>query len=101
MGLSRFSKLLSCLGGYTYQEIGGIVVSKSLMDEICFETRLFRAAGEGSALESIALKAAFTLCSLVLQKPSRNFKGRNHTSCLEKRMKLWHDGDLNALVLED
>ena len=27
--------------------------------------RLFRAAGEGFSLESIALKAAFTLCSLV------------------------------------
>jgi len=49
---------------------------------------------------SVALKAAFTLCSLVLQKPSHNFNSRDHISCLEKRMKLWHDGDLNALVLK-
>ena len=32
---------------------------------------LFRAYAEGSALESIALKAALTMCTLLLQKPSR------------------------------
>ena len=62
--------------------------------------RLFRAAGEGSVLEGVALMAAFTLCALVLQKPSHNSKSRDHILCLEKRMKLWLDSDLNALVLE-
>ena len=33
--------------------------------------RLFRSAGEGSSLELIALKAAFTFCVLVTQKPTR------------------------------
>ena len=56
---------------------------------------LFRTAGEGSSLESVAMKAAFTLCSLVLQKPSRNSKSKDHISCLEKRLKLWKDGDLS------
>ena len=32
--------------------------------------RLFRATGEGLALEGVVLTAAFTLCALVLQKPS-------------------------------
>ena len=62
--------------------------------------RLFRAAGKGSLLEGIALKAAFTLCSLVLQKPPRNSKNKDHISCLERRMNKWKDGDLNDLVLE-
>lgn len=62
--------------------------------------RLFRAAGEGSSLESITLKAAFTLCSLVLQKPARNSKKKDHISCLERRLNKWKDGDLNDLVLE-
>ena len=62
--------------------------------------RLFQAAGEGSTLESIALKAAFTWCALVLQKPSRTSKNKDHVSCLEKRLKLWNDGNLNDLVLE-
>ena len=63
--------------------------------------RLFRVAGKGSSLESVALKAAFTLCFLVLQKPSRNSKSKDHISCLKKRLKLWKDGNLNDLVLED
>ena len=62
--------------------------------------RLFQAAEEGSSSESIALKAAFTLCSLVLQKPSRNSKNKDHISCLERRMNKWNDGHLNDLVLE-
>ena len=62
--------------------------------------RLFQAAGEGSSLESNALKAAFTLCLLVLQKPSHNSKNKDHISCLERRMNKWNNSDLNDLVLE-
>ena len=62
--------------------------------------RLFQAAGKGYSLESIALKAAFTLCSLVLQKPAHNSKNKDHISCLERRIDKWKDGDLNDLVLE-
>jgi len=62
--------------------------------------RLFRSAGEGSNLESIALKAAFTFCTLVTQKPTHTSKSKDHTSCLERRMTLWSDGNLNKLVLE-
>jgi len=63
---------------------------------------LFHAAGEGSTLECIALKTAFTLCSLVLQKPSKTSKSKDHISCIERRLKLilWMDGKLNDLVLE-
>ena len=72
-------------------------VTKKFVFELA---RLFRAAGEGSALESIALKVAFTLCSLVLQKPSRTSKSKEHVSCIDLRSNLWKDGNLNELVLE-
>ena len=51
--------------------------------------RLFRSVGEGSALESIALKAVFVVCDLVLQKPSCNSKERDHIRHLERQLKLW------------
>jgi len=50
--------------------------------------RLFHAAGEKSALEGIAIKAALTLCSLVLQKPTRNSKEKHHVKCLERCLQL-------------
>ena len=40
-------------------------------------TKLFRSVGEGSALESIALKAIFVVCILVLQKSSHNSKEKD------------------------
>ena len=51
--------------------------------------RLFHSVGEGSALESIALKAVFVVCALVLQKPSCNSKERDHICHLERQLKLW------------
>ena len=63
--------------------------------------RLIRSAGEGSDLESIALKAAFTFCILVTQKPTRTSKSKDHISCLERKLPLWSDSNLNELVIED
>jgi len=60
---------------------------------------LFKAAGEGSSLERIALKEVFTLCLLALQKPSRKSKDKDHITCLEKWLNLWKYDDLNELVL--
>ena len=62
--------------------------------------RLFRSIGEGSALESIALKAIFVVCALVLQKPSCNSKERDHICYVECRPKLWEDGALDELLYE-
>ena len=57
--------------------------------------RLFRSVGEGSALESIALKAFFVVCA-----PSHNSKERDHICHLERRLKLWKDGALDELLCE-
>ena len=54
------------------------LVGKCFVAELA---RLFRAVGEGSSLKSIALKAIFVVCVLLLQKPS-------HTSKSSKFVKL-------------
>ena len=46
------------------------------------------------------MKAAFTFCTLVTQKLIRTSKSKDHISCLERRMLLWSDGNLNELILE-
>lgn len=53
-----------------------------------------------SAMESIAMKAAIVLPILLLQKPSSKSKAKEHSNCLERRLRTWLDGDLNDLVSE-
>ncbi len=72
-------------------------VGKSFVREL---GRLFKAYAEGTTLESVALTAAMTLPSLLLQKPHRSSKAKEHVQCLERRMKLWTEGDLEGLLRE-
>ena len=51
-------------------------------------------------MESIAMKAAIVLPILLLQKPSHNSKAKEHSACLERRLKTWQNGDLSDLLLE-
>ena len=37
---------------------------------------------------------------LLLQKRSRNSKAKDHTESLERRLKLWKEGDFDGLVRE-
>ena len=62
--------------------------------------RLFRAYGEGSALESIALKAAMIMPALLLQKPYTSSKAREHATCLQRRLISWKEGDIDILICE-
>ena len=63
-------------------------------------SRLFKAFAEKSSLETVAFKAISALSILVLQKPFRTSKAKDHASCLTRRLVLWKDGNLNDLVLE-
>ena len=63
-------------------------------------TRLIRAYAEGSAMESVALKAAMIMPSLLLQKSHRTSKAKDHVAQLERRLKSWEDGDIDSLLLE-
>ncbi len=61
---------------------------------------LFRAYAEGTALECVALKAITVASILLLQKPHRKSKPREHTSCLERRLQLWSEGKFDDLLNE-
>ena len=62
--------------------------------------RLFQAYADQSALETVALKAAMILPSLILQKPFQTSKSKDHVACVERRLKLWWEGKFEALVKE-
>ena len=62
--------------------------------------RLLQAFADGSSLECVSMKAVIILQALVLQKPSRTSKTRDHISHLKRRMELWKAGNLNEILLE-
>ena len=59
--------------------------------------RLYRAYAEGTAMEGVALSAAMVMPTLLLQRPHRSSRTRDHSACLEH---LWEAGDINSLILE-
>ena len=63
-------------------------------------SRMFRAYADGSALERMAMKAAMTMPALLLQKPHHRSKAKDYTLCLERRLRLWSDGNLDELLDE-
>ena len=63
-------------------------------------SRLYLAYGSASALESVALKATIVLPILLLQKPNRTSKTKEHIACLARRLPLWSSGELMELVRE-
>ena len=63
-------------------------------------TRLFKAYAEATTLESVAVTAAMVLPSLILQKPHRSSKTKEHIKCIERRMQLRKEGNLDDLLKE-
>ena len=61
---------------------------------------LFRAYGESTALEPIAITAAMTMPALLLQKPHPRSKTKDHVKCLERRLEDWKQGNISDLLLE-
>ena len=49
-------------------------------------------------LKSIALKAIHVMQPLFLQEPSRKSKAQYHLIALERRLKLWDEGNINELL---
>ena len=70
---------------------------KDFVEEL---SMLYSAYGSASALESVALMAAIVLTILLLQKPSRTSKTKEHIALLKRRLGLWSNGDLDELVRE-
>ena len=63
-------------------------------------THLFRLYSEDSAMECITLKVALVFPILVLQKPHRRSKVKDHLNALEWWLKLWNDGLFEDLLKE-
>ena len=61
------------------------ISSKKFVNKI---TRLFDQWTNDTLLKSIALKAIHIMAVLLLQKPSRKSKSRDHRVSLERRLKL-------------
>ena len=62
--------------------------------------RLFNAYGEASAMEGVAMKAAMIFPALILQKPFKTSKSKDHVSCMERRMNDWREGKFIPLLKE-
>ena len=54
----------------------------------------------GAKCQHIALKAAFVLLAVGLQKPSPKSKAKEHQELLSKRLVQWKDGEINKLLRE-
>ena len=70
---------------------------QQFIEEITF---LLNEFNNGSTLEPIALTLMMLAFPLLLQKPSRDSKAKDHSTHLERRMKLWKDGNLDDLLSE-
>ena len=64
------------------------------------QARLFTAYAESSALESISLKTAMVMPTLLLQKPHQRSKPKELRTHLERRLNLWSQGNLEGLMNE-
>ena len=61
---------------------------------------LFQSYADGSATEEISLKAAMVLPALLLQNPHLTSKTKDHIYCIERRYRLWKEGNFEALLEE-
>ena len=60
-------------------------------------TRLLTSWVEDTPLKDIAFKAIHIMPALLLQKPSKNSKAKDHVTALQRRLTLWHEGKINEL----
>ena len=70
---------------------------KNFIDEII---RLLNSWIDDNDLASISFKAILVMPSLLLQKPSKTSKAKDHLKTLEKRLELWNKGELMSLYKE-
>ena len=49
-------------------------------------------------MQHTALKAAFVLLAVGLQKPSKKSKAKDHQECLARRLVLWKEGEIGTLL---
>ena len=67
---------------------------KSFINEM---TRMINAWVHDTPIKNIALKALHVMPALLLQKPSKGSKSKDHLKSLEKRFEIWKEENLNEL----
>ena len=63
-------------------------------------TRLFNCWLTNSPLKPISFKAIMVMPSLLLQKPTKTSKAKDHLAALERRLGLWEAGEILELFKE-
>ena len=63
-------------------------------------TRLIKSWNSNSELKDIAWKCIMIMPILLLQKPSKDSKSKDHVSALKRRLPTWHNGELLELKKE-
>ena len=59
--------------------------------------RLFQAFADRTSLEHVSMKANRS-SSVLLQKPGKRSKTKDHICHLKRRLDLWHNGDIRELL---
>ena len=70
---------------------------KDFIDEM---TRIINPLVYDTPIKDIALKALHVMPALLLQKPSKNSKSKDHRKLPERRFELWKEGNINELYEE-
>ena len=70
---------------------------RDFLDEMVKTINLFNC---GSNLASVAITMSMIMPPLLLQKPAKSSKAKDHRMYLEKRLKLWTEGKISELVRE-
>ena len=63
-------------------------------------TRLLNEWIHDSSLNRISFKEVMPMLNLLLQKPSKNFKSKDHQLALERRLELRYKGEFEELYFE-
>ena len=74
-----------------------VKAGKSFIDKT---NRLLNEWAQDSPLKSIAFTTIMVMPSLLLQKPSKTSKAKDHSEALVRRLRLWRQGDISELVRE-
>ena len=72
-------------------------LGKRYIEEV---TRLMKLWIQDTQFKSISLKAFHVMLALLLQKPSKSSKAKDHLQEFERRIKLWNEGNIEGLLYE-
>ena len=63
-------------------------------------TRLIRKLINNNQLQQVAIKLMLIMPSLLFQRSSQTSKSKDHIECLNKRLQLWKESNLDMFVRE-